>query len=198
MLPSIQLMLRRRRRTMGCVLLGVAFSCGAAGAQAREGVMSDREVESLRDAAYVPADRITAYEKILDSRSGRVDALLKGRRHVSFSQDLHDLLDQVAAIADELNDNLDEYRARHRDVRKALPRLEGETDRWTRSLEAAPEDPENKVIRRLAVDAVRDVRNQVKEMEPELEAYFTAHPEAAQAEKERMNRAHDPRAVPQQ
>ena len=160
--------------------------------------MSDREVESLRDAAYVPVDRLVAYEKILDSRSARLDSLLKGRRHVSFEQDLHDLLDQVAAIADELNDNLDEYRAHHRDVRKALPKLEEEIDHWSKSLQAAPEDAEDKVIRKLAVDAVQDVHEQVKEMEPELEAYFTAHPEAAKAEKERMERAHDPRNGPPQ
>ena len=84
-------------------------------AQAREGVMSDGEVESLRESAYVPIDRIAAFEKILNSRGARVDSLLKGRRHVSFEEDLHDLLDQISAIADELNDNLDEYREHHRD-----------------------------------------------------------------------------------
>lgn len=175
------------------LLLGALLLGGAAPGQAREGVMSDGEVESLRDAAYVPMDRLQAYEKILDSRSGRVDALLKARRHVSFGQDLHDLLDQISAIADELNDNLDEYRSRHRDVRKALPKLEQETDRWTKSLEATPDDPDNKVIRKLAIDAVRDVREQAKEMEPELEAFFTAHPEAAKAEKDRMEHAHEAR-----
>ncbi len=160
--------------------------------------MSDGEVESLRDAAYVPADRIVAYEKILTTRSSRVDSLLKSRRHVSFEQDLHELLDQVAAIADELNDNLDEYRAHHRDVRKSLPKLEQEIGRWTKSLQATPDSPDNKVIRKLAIDALEDVHEQVKEMEPELEAYFTAHPEAAKAEKDRLEHAHDPRNTPQQ
>ena len=68
-----------------------------------------------------------------------------------------------------------------------------ETDRWTKALQAAPEDAENKVIRKLAVDAVEDVRVQVKEMEPELDAYFKEHPEAEKLEKERLDRAHDPR-----
>ena len=179
-------------------LLCACLVCGAAGAQAREGVMSEGEVESLRDAAYIPVDRIAAYEKILDSRSSRVDSLLKARRHVSFAEDLHDLLDQISAIADELNDNLDEYRARRRDVRKALPKLEQETERWSRSLDATPEDPDNKVIRKLAIDAVRDVREQVKEMGPELEAYFAAHPDAAKAEKDRLEHAHDVRNGPPQ
>jgi chromosome segregation ATPase len=158
--------------------------------------MSDREVESLRDASYVPIDRIAAYEKILDSRSQRLDALLKARRHVSFEEDLHDLLDQISGIADELNDNLDEYREQHRDVRKALPKLLEELDRWSRSLQASPEEPEDKVIRKLALDSVEDVRVQVKELGPMLEEYFKAHPEAAKAEKERLDRAHDPRNSP--
>ncbi len=171
--------------------------CGSAAAQAREGVMSEGEVESLREAAYVPLDRIAAYEKILDTRSSRLDSLLRARRHVSFPEDLHDLLDQIAAIADELNDNLDEYRAHHRDVRKGLPKLEQETDRWTKALQAAPDDAENKVIRKLAVDAVEDVRVQLKEMEPELNAYFKEHPEAEKAEKDRLNHEHDPHNTPQ-
>jgi len=170
--------------------------CGRSGAQAREGVMSEGEIESLRDAAYVPVDRIVAYEKILDSRSARVDSLLRGRHHVSFEEDLHDLLDQISAIADELNDNLDEFRANHRDVRKVLPKLTQETDRWTKLLEASPEEPDDKVIRKLAIDAVADVREQVKAMEPELEEYFKAHPEAAKAEKDRLDHAHDPRNAP--
>lgn len=185
-----------RSSLLPLLLGGCLLSC-VANAQAREGVMSDREVESLRDAAYVPQDRIVAYEKILDSRAARVDALLKGRRHVSFEQDLHDLLDQISAIADELNDNLDEYRERHRDVRKVLPKLAEETDRWAKSLEATPEEPDDKVIRKLAIDAVRDVREQAKQMQTELEEYFKAHPEAAKAEKERMEHAHDPRTAPQ-
>jgi hypothetical protein len=188
-----------KRSSLLALTLGVAVACASGGriaAQAREGVMSESEVESLRDAAYVPLDRILAYEKILDTRSSRLDSLLKGRRHVSFPQDLHELLDQVAAIADELNDNLDEYRSHHRDVRKGLPKLEQETDRWTKALQAAPEDAEDKVIRKLAVDAVEDVRVQVKEMGPELEAYFKEHPDAEKTEKERLDRAHDPRSAP--
>jgi len=158
--------------------------------------MSDREVESLRDSAYVPVDRIAAFEKILDSRSVQVDALLKGRRHVSFEEDLHDLLDQISAIADELNDNLDEYREHHRDIRKALPKLQQEIDRWSKSLDATPESPQDKVIRKLAIDALNDVCEQVKTLGPELDEYFKAHPEAAQAEKERTEHAHDPRSAP--
>ena len=180
------------------VMAGCLAAWETGKAQAREGVMSEAEVESLRDAAYVPDDRIAAYEKILDTRAARVDSLLKGRHHVSFDQDLHDLLDQIAAIADELNDNMDEFREQHRDVRKALPKLERETDRWTKSLQASPESPEDKVIRNLALHAVRDLREQVKELGPTLEAYFAAHPEAAKAEKDRLDRAHDPHNGPPQ
>ena len=180
---------------------GVLFACCALlvcstlKAQAREGVMSDGEIESLRESAYIPVDRIVAYEKILDTRSSRLDALLKARRHLSFADDLHDLLDQTAAIADELNDNLDEYRANHRDIRKAVPKLQQELDRWTRSVEATPEDADDKVIRKLALDAVNDVRLQLNEMTPEMDAYFKEHPDAAKAEKDRLDHAHDPHAA---
>ena len=53
------------------------------------------------------------------------------------------------------------------------------------------------MIRKLAVDAVEDVRVQLKEMEPELNAYFKEHPEAEKAEKDRLNHEHDPHSTPQ-
>ena len=37
-------------------------------AQAPDGTLSDREVEELRDASFVPMDCIAAYEKILNRR----------------------------------------------------------------------------------------------------------------------------------
>jgi len=149
--------------------------------------MTAAEIEKVREAAYVPTDRIEVFIKILDSRAKSIDGLLSGRRKPGREQDLHDLFDQVSAIADELNDNLDDYAPKHRDLRKVLPKLLEATERWATSLRAAPDDPAYKVVRKIAVDAVLDVHEAAATLQTDQVAYFKAHPEAAKAEKDRQN-----------
>ena len=159
-------------------------------AQAGEGTLSDAEVESLRDAAYVPVDRIAEFEKILDKREKQIDALIAKRWYPGRADDLHNLMEQMAGIADELSDNLDEYDRNHRDIRKALPKLVLATERWSTSLRAPADDGVYNVERKLALDAVKDIREETEQMETEQTAYFKAHPEAEKAEKERTAHPH--------
>ena len=85
--------------------------------------MSQKEIEDLRDAAYIPNDRVMTFVKILNTREQEIEDLLSKPRRPGFDQDMHDFIDQFASIADEFNDNLDEYQSKHRDIRKSLPKL---------------------------------------------------------------------------
>jgi hypothetical protein len=107
---------------------------------------------------------------------------------------MHDAVDQFGGIADELNDNLDEYGARHRDVRKALPKLIEATDRWSTVLRAAGDDDGYAVVRRTALDSLKDIRTSAEEMQTTLTAYFKDHPDALKAEKARSSAPHAPTA----
>lgn len=158
-----------------------------AAAQGHDAPMSDGEVEKLREAAYYPINRIEVFVKILDSRSQKVQDLVSKPRRPGREQQLHDLFDQFAGIADELNDNLDEYAPKHRDIRKALPKLIDATERWATILRSAPEDASYKVVRKLALDAVRDVHDAAAAMQTDQVAYFKAHPEAEKAERDRID-----------
>ena len=182
-----------RGRWALAVVVGLLVVRGVA-AQAGDGVMSDAEVESVRDAKYVPVDCIAAYEKILNTREKELEGLLAKPRHAGRELEIHDLMDQMAAIVDELSDHLDEYSAKHRDVRKALPKLVSATERWATVLRAPAENEAYKVVRKLALDAVSDTRDEAETMETEQQAYFTAHPDAAQAEKDRASHPHNPTA----
>lgn len=185
----MSLLPRNVRRIFPLCLIG-AFLCVAprlAHAQANDNTMTAAEIEKVREAAYVPTDRIEVFIKILDSRAKSIDDLLAKRRKPGREQDLHDLFDQFGAIADELNDNLDDYAPKHRDLRKALPKLLEATERWATSLRAAPDDPAYKVVRKIAVDAVQDVHEAAATLQTDQIAYFKAHPEAAKAEKDRQN-----------
>jgi hypothetical protein len=155
-------------------------------AQAPEGAMSESEVETLREAAPIPLDRIAAYVTILNDREKTIDALLSKPHRVGFADDMHDAIQDFGAIADELNDNLDEYSVGRRDVRKVLPKLIAATERWSTVLRAAGEDDKYKVARKIALDTVKDMHDLAAQMQIDLGAYFKEHPEAVKAEKARV------------
>ena len=164
-------------------------------AQDDDSSMSQKEIEDLRDAAYVPNDRILVFVKILNSREQEIEDLLSKPRRPGFARDMHDYIDQFASIADEFNDNIDEYQTRHRDVRKSLPKLVSAIERWSTTLRAPASDEAYDVVRKIALDSLKDMRDAATTMETEQAAYFKAHPDAARLEKERADPDHNP--VPQ-
>jgi hypothetical protein len=166
---------------LGCVLLS-----GTAFAQASDGAMSDAEVESLRDTAAVPMERLAAFEKMLDQREHTIDTLVSKPHRPAFGSDMHDAFEEFGGIADELNDNLDDYSKNMRDVRKALPKLIAATDRWATSLRAAGEDERYRVVRRIALDTLKDTHDLAVEMQDAQAKYAKEHPEWAKAEQERV------------
>jgi hypothetical protein len=174
--------------------LGVLLSLAGARlhAQAPDGMLSEAEVDNLRDAAYVPMDRVRVYMRILNDREKELDDLMKQRHGTDFASDVHDVLDQMGSIADELNDHLDEDNSNHRDLRKVLPKLVQATERWSTSLRAPVNDERYDIVRKVALDNIKDTRDLAQQMETEQDAYFKAHPEAAKEEKERRENPHAP------
>jgi hypothetical protein len=185
--------MRQPLRTLSIALaLLLAFSAPRLRAQAPDGTLTEKEIDSLRDAAYIPNDRVVTYEQILNDREREMKDLLAKPHHVSFSSDMHDLITQFGAIADELNDNLDEYQTHRRDVRKALPKLLSAIARWSDTLRAAPEDDAYNVVRRIALDSLKDMSGIATSMQTEQAAYFKAHPDEAKREQERADENHAP------
>lgn len=185
----------RRDLALCVVLLLTALPLHAG--QRGESSLSEAEVEQMRESAYVPADRIAVLIKILDSRSKALQDLAAKPRRPGRDEDLHDLLEQIAAIADELNDNLDDYGPRHRDLRRQLPKLVEATDRWSTAIRTPPDAAAYAVSRRLALESVRDVREEATRLSEEQRTFFAAHPEAAKAERERESKSPRDGARPQ-
>jgi hypothetical protein len=147
-------------------------------AQSNDNALSEAEVEQLRDSAYFPRDRVLIFVKFLDERSNALHELFAHPRRPGREQDAHDLFEQFTSIADELEDNLDDYGTRHSDIRKSLPKLLEATDRWSSTLKSPPDDEAYNVSRKLALEAIRDLREDATELIATQKAWFAAHPPA--------------------
>ncbi len=145
-------------------------------AQAHASALSDGEVEKLRDTAYYPPERVLAFIAFLDQRTKEIDRLNTGPRRPGREQDIDDQMQQFASIADDLDDNLDEYDKHHRDIRKALPKLVAATERWGTALKSPPVHPLYTVSRKLAIDSLNDVHQSAAELIESQKAWFLAHP----------------------
>src|ERR1700722_565974 len=164
-------MLRRLAHTLLLCALALPLH-----AQSSDTVLSEAEVEQLRSSAYIPNDRVLVFIKLLDDRNKAIQELFAHPRKPGREQDTHDLLEQFTAIADELDDNLDDYGPHHRDIRKALPKLLDATERWSSNLKSPPDNGAYSVSRKLALEAIRDLHDQATQLIEEQKAWFLAHP----------------------
>ena len=162
-----------RRLPLALVLLALTLPLHA---QRADSALSDGEVEQLRESAYVPNDRVLLFIKLLDTRNKAIQDLFAHPRKPGREQDTHDLLEQFTNIADELNDNLDDYGPHHRDIRKALPKLLDATERWSSNIKQPPENAAYDLSRKLALEAIRDIREEATRLIEEEKTWFAAHP----------------------
>ena len=166
----------RRHRTLILLCALVLLPALRLHAQERDSALSDAEVEKIREAAPDYEQRVLIFSSILDERTKAILAHTNGRKKPGRDEDIHDLMEQFTSIADDFEDNLDDYRARHRDIRKVLPKVLAATDRWQTALKTPPESQAYEVSRKLALEAVSDLKGDLTKLIEEQKAYFIAHP----------------------
>ena len=169
-----------RRLPLAFVLLALTLPVHAQ--QRGDSAMSEGEIEQLRDSAYYPSDRILVFIKLLDARNKKIQDLFAHPRKPGREQDTHVLLEQFTDIADELNDNLDDYGPHHRDLRKVLPKLIDATECWASNIKQPPEDAAYDLSRKLALEAIRDIREEATHLVEDQKTWFAAHPPAKEPE----------------
>jgi hypothetical protein len=145
-------------------------------AQRNQATLSEGEVEELRDAAYVANDRVMVFIKLINTRIKALEDLYAKPRRPGREQDTHDLMEQFTSLANELEDNLDDYSERHRDIRKALPKLIEATERWGTAIRTPADNEAYSVSRKIALESLDDVRQQATELVEQQKAWFAAHP----------------------
>ncbi len=163
-------------RTCSLLLLAILFTCMPTHAQRHPISLSEAEEDQVRDAAIEPARRIVVYQSIVEARIKRIQEILANPRAQGRREDIRDSMEQITGLVDELQDNLEEYETAHRDLRKPLPKLMDATLRWESVLKQPANDDAYNLTRKLALEAVADVKKQTSEMLPAEQAWFKAHP----------------------
>ncbi len=165
------------RRSLLAVALALSSLPSLAWAQrGQQSSLSDAEVEQVREAAYIANDRVMVFIKLMDVRIKALEDLYAKPRRPGREQDTHDLFQQIGSIADELDDNLADYSPRHRDVRKALPKLIEATERWATASRTPPDNSTYDVVRKIALESIQDLNQTAKEMLEEQKKWFADHP----------------------
>jgi len=168
--------MRRFPTLLAFFLSLLLFYAPHAVAQRSEATLSEGEVEQLRDAAYVANDRVMVFIKLINTRIKALEDLYAKPRRPGREQDTHDLMEQFTSLANELEDNLDDYSDRHRDIRKALPKLIEASDRWGTAIRTPADNASYSVSRKIALESLEDVRQQANQVLEEQKTWFAAHP----------------------
>lgn len=126
----------------------------AASARKRD-PLTEAEADQLRQVALEPYKRLKLYIKFTDARLDAIDQLRSDPGQAAGrGRKVHDLLEDFAALLDEINDNLDTYQGRplskddRKDFRKGLKETIEACDKWETRLNAlksaSETDPQTK------------------------------------------------------
>lgn len=137
--------------------------------------LNAREIEQIREAGIFPDERINLYTQYVTEHVDAIDSLAKRGHSSARTQRLDDELLDLAALIDELGDNLDQYGDRKADLRKSLKALNESTPRWLASLRGLATEPGFALSRKEALESLQDLTEQAGPLEKEQIAYFEAH-----------------------
>jgi len=153
----------------------MALSVPFAAQRNQRPVLTDAQVDQIREAGIFPDERIKLYTKFVGEH---VDTIkdLTGRRHsMARAQKLDQALQDLASLMDELGSNLDQYGDREADIRKSLKGLNEEIPKWQEALKALPSEPVFDLSQKDAIDASKDLADQAAQMMKDQDVYFKLH-----------------------
>ena len=109
--------------------------------------LTEKEVDQLRETAIEPEKRL---KLMVDFTKARMVAIEQLRSDPKMAKDrgqkIHDLLEDIAGLVDEVDDNVENYNERSADLRKPLKQvveMDSDFQAKLRGLKVAAEDPKN-------------------------------------------------------
>ena len=138
-------------------------------------VLTEDQVEKIREAGIDPNERIRLYTEFLNDHVNVVKSLMNRGTSDARARKLDRELQNVSALIDELGANLDQYSDRHADMRKSLKSLAEQSKTWLNTLRALAGEPTFDLSRKDAIEADDDLVDQSQRLLTEQTTYFDAH-----------------------
>ena len=174
-----------------CFLHGQNF---APGHQSSRDPLSDSETEELRRTADTPPERVKVFMHFLEERATKISELNKATLVEHRGLQMHDAIARFAGLADELQDNLDEYQDYETshlrpvpDLRKVLSELETSTATWQSVLSSLPANDDYDFVLASANESLKSLKDQTAEMVSVQAKFFAEKKKLAKENQKRTD-----------
>ena len=159
------------KRATKWILLLLALSAVAVAARKRD-PLTEAEADQLREFRMEPLKRLKLFIKFTEARLDAIDQLRADPKAENRPAKIHDLLEDVTALFDEINDNIDTFEGERMDkdqrkqYRKGLKEVAGATERWESRLKTLRNsiqmDAQTKIESRTWLFALQDAEEGLK------------------------------------
>ena len=108
--------------------------------------LNDKEVDQLRETAIDPEKRLHLMVEFTKARMDNVEKLRSDPKAKDRGGQIHDLLEDISSLVDEIDDNAENYSERNADLRKPLQeivQMDSAFQVKLRALRAYMDDPKN-------------------------------------------------------
>jgi hypothetical protein len=156
-----------------CLLLSAPL---VAQKQKRE-PLTEKQQDQIEEAGIDPVARVDLYVKFVNDYCDTIKGLIPRAKSAARARRSDDELEDIAALMDELGDNLDMFSQRKADLRKSLKGLNESIQHWQAVLRDLPSEPGFELALKEAIDSTNDLTDQAREITADQETYFKAHPD---------------------
>jgi hypothetical protein len=122
-----------------------------------------------------PNERVKLYIKFIEQRTDEIHHAVRHPATQHPGVEIHDQMQELTRLVDELQDNLDAYDESHSDIRKSLKVLLEHAAKWPGALNEPPGSPVYDFDRRTAREAVDNLAQAAAALMKSQEEYFGKH-----------------------
>jgi phage gpG-like protein len=151
------------------------FALHSAHAQRSKDPLTPDQEEQIRAVADQPNERIKLYIKFIELRTEAIHRSVVRPPIQHPGIEIHDRMEELTRLVDELQDNLDAYDESHDDVRKSLKFLLERAPKWQSVLQEPSGSPDYDFSRKTATDAINNLTQSATALLKSQEEYFAKH-----------------------
>jgi hypothetical protein len=137
--------------------------------------LTEAQIDKIREAGIDPDGRIKLYTQFLSEHADVIKGLTNRAKSPSRSHRLDDELQDLTALMDEFDDNLDTYANRHADIRASLKPLPEAAQKWLGILRTLAGEPGFDLARKEAIESCQELVDEATRLLKEQTEYFDLH-----------------------